>query len=175
MVDVDACGGDAPADRAGTTVTGGSGTVTYSCAGMGCSIGGPTKGMGRMADFATAWIMVFHLLSPSIRMPAASLGVVLPGKPWCGRTWLWYSRRPARIVVLSLSSPRMTFSRCRTAFLLKDSIWLLFVSPTMWMWLPCVDSDCIQLCFPISINASELPQRTRFSCDLTLFTDCLFI
>ena len=33
---------------------------------------------------------------------------------------------------------------------------------------PCHD---IQLCFPISINASELPQRTRFSCDLTLFTN----
>ena len=29
----------------------------------------------------------------------------------------------------------------------------------------------MQLCFPISINASELPQGTRFSCDLTLFTD----
>ena len=28
-----------------------------------------------------------------------------------------------------------------------------------------------KLCFPISINASELPQRTRFSCDLTPFTN----
>ena len=37
MVDVDACGGGAPAGRAGITVTGGSGAVTYSCAGMGCS------------------------------------------------------------------------------------------------------------------------------------------
>ena len=64
MVDVNACCGDAPADRAGITVTGGSGTVTYSCAGIGCSIGGPTKRVGRTADFAAAWIMVLHLLAP---------------------------------------------------------------------------------------------------------------
>ena len=37
----------------------------------------------------------------------------------------------------------VTFSRTRSVLLLNDSIWLLLVSPAMWMWLPCVDSDCI--------------------------------
>ena len=54
MVNVNACCGDAPADMAGITVTGGSWTVTYSCAGMGCSVGGPTKKVGQMANFAAA-------------------------------------------------------------------------------------------------------------------------
>ena len=62
MVDVSACGSDAPADMAGITVTGGSGTVTYSCVGMGCSIGGPTKKVGQMANFAVAWAQLASFL-----------------------------------------------------------------------------------------------------------------
>ena len=39
--------------------------------------------------FAAACMMVFHLLSPSILMPAASPGVWPSDSPRCGRMWLW--------------------------------------------------------------------------------------
>ena len=45
---------------------------------------------------AAARIMVFHLLSPSILMPAASPGV-WPSGPWCGLTRLWQGYKHGRI------------------------------------------------------------------------------
>ena len=44
-----------------------------------------------------AWIMVFHLLLPSILMPVVSLGVWPSGSPRCGLTRLWQGSRQVRI------------------------------------------------------------------------------
>ena len=50
---------------------------------------GEKRGGDRVAAsaLATAWIMAFHLLSPSMRMPAALLEVMLLGRSRYGQTW----------------------------------------------------------------------------------------